>query len=228
MYIQGVENVFDIEWVDGVTYGDVFHTNEVEQSFYNFQVADTALLFDLFDKYEAEAKGVIEAGYIRPAYDYVLKHVGANIPCRDIVDERVVEEVRTGIPYYEKKLPKDAYGDLTGLSPKSMGEDGQFRYRRLPKDSYKQGIITDIRQMGGYPEYKGTPYVDTDKDGMPDEWEIANGLNPNDPSDANKDCTGDGYTNIEKYINGISTKHKVNWRDLKNNYDTLAEKGKLM
>ena len=44
---------------------------------------------------------------------------------------------------------------------------------------------------------KGTPYVDTDKDGMPDEWEIANGLNPNDPSDANKDCTGDGYTNIE-------------------------------
>lgn len=47
MYIQGVENVFDIEWVDGVTYGDVFHTNEVEQSFYNFQVADTALLFTI-------------------------------------------------------------------------------------------------------------------------------------------------------------------------------------
>ena len=39
---------------------------------------------------------------------------------------------------------------------------------------------------------------------------------------------GDGYTNIEKYINGISTKHKVDWRDLKNNYDTLEEKGKLM
>ena len=62
MYIQGVENVFDIQWVDGVTYGDVFHTNEVEQSYYNFQVADTDLLFDLFDKYEAEAKRVIEAG----------------------------------------------------------------------------------------------------------------------------------------------------------------------
>lgn len=59
MYIQGVENVFDIEWVDGVTYGDVFHTNEVEQSFYNFQVADTALLFDLFDKYEAEANALL-------------------------------------------------------------------------------------------------------------------------------------------------------------------------
>ena len=119
-------------------------------------------------------------------------------------------------------------GDLTGLAPKSMGEDGQFKYRRLPKDSYKQGIITDIRQMGGYPEYKGTPYVDTDGDGMPDEWEKANGLNPNDPSDANKDCTGDGYTNIEKYINGISTRNCIDWSDLRNNYDTLASKGKLM
>ena len=49
MYIQGVENVFDIQWVGDITYGDVFHTNEVEQSFYNFQVADTALLFDQFD-----------------------------------------------------------------------------------------------------------------------------------------------------------------------------------
>ena len=105
------------------------------------------------------------------------------IPCRDIVDERIIEEVKTGIPYYDKKLAKDANGDLTGLSPKSMGEDGQFKYRRLPKDSYKVGIITDIRQMGGFPEYKGTPYVDTDGDGMPDEWEIANGLNPDDPSE---------------------------------------------
>lgn len=73
MYIQGVENVFDIQWVGDVTYGDVFHSNEVEQSYYNFQVADTALLFDLFDKYEAEAKRVIELGYVHPAYDYVLK-----------------------------------------------------------------------------------------------------------------------------------------------------------
>ena len=118
--------------------------------------------------------------------------------------------------------------EMTGLAPKSMGEDGQFKYRRLPKDSYKQGIITDIRQMGGYPEYKGTPYVDTDGDVMPDEWEKANGLNPNDPSDANKDCTGDGYTNIEKYINGISTRNCIDWSDLRNNYDTLASKGKLM
>ena len=81
--------------------------------------------------------------------------------------------------------------------------------------------------MGGYPEYKGIPYIDTDKDGMPDVWEKANGLNPKDASDAVKDCNGDGYTNIEKYINGIDTKKKVDWSNTKNNYDTLAEKGKL-
>jgi len=56
----------------------------------------------------------------------------------------------------------------------------------------------------------------------------ANGLNPNDPSDANKDCTGDGYTNIEKYINGIDTKTKVDWTNPANNFDTLAKKGSLM
>lgn len=161
-------------------------------------------------------------------FDYVLENVGATLPIRDIVDQRIIEEVRTGKAYYVKKLPKEnPYGDMWGLSDKSKNEDGFFKYRRLDKDSYKYGIITDPAQMGGYPEYKGEPRVDTDGDGMPDEWEIANGLNPNDPSDANGDCTGDGYTNIEKYINGISTKVKVDWTDLKNNHDTLAGKTKL-
>ena len=73
MYIQGKENVFDIEWVGEITYGDVFHRNEVEQSHYNFELADTSLLFHLFDLYEAEAVRVIELGFVLPAYDYVLK-----------------------------------------------------------------------------------------------------------------------------------------------------------
>ena len=161
-------------------------------------------------------------------FDYVLENVGATLPTRDIVDERIINEVRTGEAYYVKKLPKDnPYGDHWGMRDRSKNEDGLFKYRRLPKDSYKLGIITDPRQMGGYPEYKGEPRVDTDGDGMPDDWEIAAGLNPNDPSDANGDCTGDGYTNIEKYINGISTKVKVDWTDLNNNYDTLAGRKSL-
>jgi hypothetical protein len=163
------------------------------------------------------------------AYNYVLNNVGATIPKRDLVDQRVIDEVRTGSAYYVKKLPKNnPYGDVTGLSPKSQNEEGLFKYRKLSDDSYMKGIITDPRQMGGYPEYKGKPYKDSDGDGMPDEWEIANGLNPHDASDANADCTGDGYTNIEKYINGISTKVKTDWTNMKNNHDTLAEKGKLM
>ena len=73
MYIQGKENVYDLEWVNGVTYGDVFHQNEVEQSRYNFELADTELLFNLFDMYEKEAVRIIEQGFVLPAYDYVLK-----------------------------------------------------------------------------------------------------------------------------------------------------------
>ena len=73
MYIQGVENVYDIKWVNDITYGDVFHTNEVEQSWYNFQLADVDMLFTLFDMYEKEALRIAETGNIRPAYDYVLK-----------------------------------------------------------------------------------------------------------------------------------------------------------
>lgn len=148
------------------------------------------------------------------AYDFVLDNVGANIPKRDIVDQRVVEQVRTGKVHYDPAADKiDFY---------------QFEHRRLPKDSYKYGIITDIRQVGGYPEYKGTPYTDTDGDGMPDAWEKMYGLNPNDPSDANGDINGDGYSNIEKYINGINPKKKVDWTNPKNNFDTLAKKGKLL
>ncbi len=162
------------------------------------------------------------------AYNHVLDNVGATIPVRDIVDQRIIQEVRSGEPYYDKKMAKEAKANMWGLHDKSKNEEGTFKYRRMDNESYKLGIITHPDQMGGYPEYNGTPYVDTDKDGMPDEWEKANGLNPNDASDANGDCTGDGYTNIEKYINGISTKTRTDWRNLNNNYDTLAEKGKLM
>ena len=163
-------------------------------------------------------------------FDKVLSNVGATLPCRDIVDQRIVEEVRTGQAYYVKKLPKkNPYGDMWGLSDKSKNKEGFFKYRRLDNDSYKHGIITNIEQMGGFPKYKKyTAWKDSDGDGMPDEWEIANGLNPNDPSDANLDCNGDGYTNIEKYINGIDTKKKVDWTDLRNNHDTLEGKTSLM
>ncbi len=72
MYIQGKENVFDIEWVDGITYGDVFYRNEVEQSYYNFEIADTDMLFRRFDCMK-KSNSVVDLGYVLPANDYVLK-----------------------------------------------------------------------------------------------------------------------------------------------------------
>ena len=77
MYIQGVESVYDLVWTEGpngvVTYGDVFHQNEVEQSTYNFEKADTRALFDAFDNAEKSARGLVEDDLPLPAYDQVLK-----------------------------------------------------------------------------------------------------------------------------------------------------------
>mgnify|MGYP001825175262 FL=1 len=73
MYLQGVDNVYDLKWNDEVSYGEVHHQQEVEQSTYNFEKADVAILFDLFGKYEAESLKLIEAGLVLPAYEYCLK-----------------------------------------------------------------------------------------------------------------------------------------------------------
>jgi len=73
LYLQGVDSVFDIRWVGDLTYGDVHHRGEVEHSHYNFEAADTDLLFELFDMYEKEAQRIVEQRLVLPAYDYVLK-----------------------------------------------------------------------------------------------------------------------------------------------------------
>jgi glycyl-tRNA synthetase alpha chain len=73
MYLQGKESVYDLVWVDGVTYRDVYHQNEVEQSKYNFEHANVPWLLQLFDDYEREAKRLMEAGLVLPGYEMVLK-----------------------------------------------------------------------------------------------------------------------------------------------------------
>ncbi|MDR1605097.1 MAG: glycine--tRNA ligase subunit alpha [Gracilibacteraceae bacterium] len=72
-YNQGKDSVFAIDWAGGVRYGDIYHENEIEQSRYNFELADADALRTWFDMYEAEAGRVAEAGLVLPAYDYVLK-----------------------------------------------------------------------------------------------------------------------------------------------------------
>ncbi|MGQ9694802.1 MAG: glycine--tRNA ligase subunit alpha [Thermodesulfobacteriota bacterium] len=73
MYLQGVDNVFELEWTKGIKYGDIHHRSEVEYSFYNFEEADVPMLFNLFAQYEKESMKLIEKRLVLPAYDYCLK-----------------------------------------------------------------------------------------------------------------------------------------------------------
>lgn len=200
--VNGNEKVTKDNWDGGI---------QIENKKGELMTYDEAKVY--FDKMKSDKP--FPMPWFRPfmkadeAYEYVLKNVGATLPIRDKVDERIVRTVKTGVPEYAKGLEKKEFY--------------QFEHRRLPMDSYKKGIITDISQVGGYPEYKGKSYVDTDKDGIPDKWEKKHGLNPNDPADAKLDSNNDGYTNIEDYINGIDPTKKVDWKDLSNNQETLTK-----
>jgi glycyl-tRNA synthetase alpha chain len=73
MYLQQIDNVYDLKWNPELRYGDVAHRQEVEQSTYNFEQADVELLLDLFSKYEAESQRVVQQGLVLPAYEFCLK-----------------------------------------------------------------------------------------------------------------------------------------------------------
>jgi len=73
MYLQGKESIYDLVWTPGVSYGDVYHQNEVEQSRYNFELSNPEMLFRHFGEYETEAKRLIEAQCVLPAYEMVMK-----------------------------------------------------------------------------------------------------------------------------------------------------------
>ncbi|QHL86728.1 T9SS type A sorting domain-containing protein [Nibribacter ruber] len=109
------------------------------------------------------------------AYEAVLAQVGASLK-RDAVDARIIEEVRTGTA---------TYGGAYGAA---------------------KGIIDTQETVGGWPELSSQPApADADKDGMPDAWENQQGLNPNNTEDRNADADNDGYTNLEEYLNSITT-----------------------
>ena len=84
-----------------------------------------------------------------------------------------------------------------------------------------KGIITDISQVGGYPEYKGEPINDLGADGIPASWKTRFGLDVNDAALAQKDLKGDGYTVMDKYLACLDPTKKINWNDPKSNVNTL-------
>lgn len=126
----------------------------------------------------------------REAFTNVLADVGARFPKQDVIDRRVIDEVRAGATHY-------------------IGTNGPtFSH---PSPNYP-GLIdtpTDVKDAAGSPNFPWPDYrtynvpADTDHDGIPDAWERQFGLNPNDPADALADRDGDGHTNLEKYLNWL-------------------------
>lgn len=120
------------------------------------------------------------------AYHSVLDNVGATFPKRDIVDARIVDEARGGYATYEGATYEND--------------------RRVSDKSKKCGIIDSQRDVGGWPELESLPApLDSDGDGMPDEWEAKRDLDPNNIDDGKEDRDNDGYTNIEEYLNWLVT-----------------------
>jgi hypothetical protein len=121
----------------------------------------------------------VETQTAAEAYEDVLADVGCNVPALDPHDTRILEEVHTGQPKYK--------GSKSGLP----------------------GLPDTPDDVGGwdeYPEIHRPADWDQDNDGMPSKWEAAEGLNPDDPADGNLDKDGDGYTNLEEYLNDLADK----------------------
>ena len=116
------------------------------------------------------------------AYTNVLADVGCNFPALDDHDKRIIAEVRSGKPTFK--------GSKTGIPGLPDSQD-------------------DVGGWENYPEVHRAADWDTDGDGIPDAWEKSHGLNPNDAADANKDLNGDGYTNLEKYLNSLVGEYSI-------------------
>jgi hypothetical protein len=93
---------------------------------------------------------------------------------------------------------------------------------RTGKVTYDHGIITDISQVGGYPDYRGQPEADLGADGIPLWWKTKYGLDPKEADLAGKDLAGDGYTVMDKYLDGLDPTKKINWADPRSNANTLT------
>ncbi len=119
----------------------------------------------------------------REAYNAVLEKAGATLPKRDPIDFRIINETKSGYATYEGNSYK--------------------QYKSVTDSSKKCGIIDSQMDVGGWPILKSRPApIDTDQDGMPDDWENKNKLNKKNPDDRNM-VGSDGYTMLEKYLNSI-------------------------
>jgi hypothetical protein len=171
-------NSFELEGAHGIFYvhGNYFHGNEIltNDNWKGVKWEEGTTLDRVKSDFEFE-KGKIVTDDPETAYQRVLEYVGASI-FRDTVDRRTIHDTRTGTA--------------------SVMDGG---------NGSTNGYIDTQEAVGGWPELRSLPAPeDTDGDGMPDDWELSHGLDPDDPSDGNGDRDHDLYTNIEEYINALA------------------------
>ena len=140
------------------------------------------------------------------AYESVLANAGATLPRRDAVDARIVACVRTGQVWAPGQLITPL--SIKGLAKNNIGTAGN-------------GIITDPSQVGGYPEYQGDPVKDLGVDGIPLSWKKKYNLDPADAGLAARDLQGDGYTVLDKYLDGLDPTQKIDWTNPQSNLNNL-------
>ena len=187
--IEGNEKVTADNWAGGVQFADEEDVKGEPLDDYNRRYLEASRAAEPF------SMAPLRITSAEDAYDEVLAGAGATLPRRDPVDERVVTMVRTG-DVGKPVVEPDLFDKLNKV------KYTEERVRELVK-LVPLGFITDPAQVGGYPDYRGTPYADADKDGMPDDYEKKHGLNPADAADAAADADGDGYTNIEAWLYAI-------------------------
>ncbi len=184
--IEGNAKVTADNWDGGVQFADVEDIKGESLDDYNRKYRYPSQMAEPFPM------APLRITTAQEAYDEVLANAGATLPRRDPVDERVVGMVKrgdVGAPVVEPDL-------FDKLNKVKYTEERVHELVRL----VPLGFITDPAQVGGYPEYRGVPHADADADGMPDDYEKANGLNPTSAADAAADPDGDGYTNIEAFL----------------------------
>jgi hypothetical protein len=140
------------------------------------------------------------------AYESVLANAGDTLPRRDTVDQRVIQEVKTGKVWSEGK--EFTPPPMKNLAKNNVGVAGN-------------GIITDVSQIGGWPDYRGEPVKYLCPDGIPLSWKVKFHLDTNDTGLAQKDLEGDGYTVMDKYLDGLDPTKKIDWNDQRSNVNTL-------
>lgn len=142
--------------------------------------------------------GVITTHDARTAFERVMDYAGCSLQ-RDVLDERIVRETRTGTATYQGQNEHNGQGMVDGIDWKS----GSY-----PKPGIidSQEDVIPVGEAIAWPTLvQGTALTDSDNDGMPDIWELEHGLNPNDPSDRNEKTVDSNreYTNLEMYMNSL-------------------------